>query len=404
MDGKLQSLSVYIIEDHDFQRLVAMQTINSIGVGRLGVASGGQDALEQLQANGPVDIIVCDLEMPGMDGIRFIRHVAEQKLAKSLIILSALDPNLIRTVEDMAQAQNLKVLGTLPKPVSRERIRELMELYFGDKPEQGKAIASADLQFDAKDLASAIENHEFTLFYQPKVLLNSGRLVSVEALARWQHPQQGLISPARFIPLMESTGLINKMTLSLVDDAIKQLQKWQQQGRALTIGLNLSPRMLLDTDLPDLLKDKISAHSVSTDLLNLEITESSLIENTARALETLARLKMMGFSLSIDDFGTGYSSMQQLNRVPFSELKIDRSFVHNACNDATQRAIIEANISLAHSLNMQTVAEGIETIEDWNLLKQLKCHIAQGYFVAKPMPADELEAWEKQWLVKQPIR
>lgn len=404
MEAKLQSLSVFIIEDHDFQRMVAIQTIDGIGVGKLDSTTDGRKALDHLQNNGAVDIIICDLEMPGMDGIRFIRHVAEQKLARSLIILSALEPGLIKTVEDMAQAQNLKVLGTLPKPISRERIRELMELYFGDKPEQGRALASSELQFDGLDLERAIDNGEFILYFQPKVLLNSGRLVSVEALARWLRPEQGMISPARFIPMMENTGLINKMTLHLIDHAVQQINHWQQQGRALSIGINLSPCMLHDTDLPDLLLNKMTSRSISPKLLNLEITESSLIENTARALETLARLKMMGFSLSIDDFGTGYSSMQQLNRVPFSELKIDRSFVHNASNDATQRAIIESNISLAQSLKMMTVAEGIETLEDWNLLKQLKCNIAQGYFVGKPMPADELEAWEHGWLARQPIR
>ena len=150
--------------------------------------------------------------------------------------------------------------------------------------------------------------------------------------------------------------------------------------------------------------EKVTSLGMTPELLTLEITESSLIENTALALETLARLKINGFALSIDDFGTGYSSMQQLNRVPFSELKIDRSFVHNACRDNTQKAIIESNISLAQSLKMQTVAEGIETLEDWNLLKNLNCHIAQGYFIAKPMPPAELDDWEKTWVARQPIR
>ena len=228
-------------------------------------------------------------------------------------------------------------------------------------------------------------------------------MVSVEALARWQHPTAGLISPARFIPLMESNRLITTLTLSLLHHALDQISHWQQQGRMISVGINLSPVMLTEPDLPDLLIEKTRERQITPELVTLEITESSLIENTVQALETLARLKMQGFCLSIDDFGTGYSSMQQLNRIPFSELKIDRSFVHNACNDSTQRAIIEANISLAHNLKMQTVAEGIETLEDWTLLNQLNCTMAQGYFAGKPMPADELADWERQWLARQPI-
>ena len=404
MDARFHTLKVHIVEDHHFQRLVAGQTLTSLGVGHIQSAENGHVAIEQLSHSGPADIVICDLQMPGMDGIKFIRHVAEQKLAKSLIILSALEPGLIKTVEDMAAAHELKVLGTQPKPIARDRIRELMELYYGEKTDLGKAIPSKELQFDRQILEAAIKDKQFTLYYQPKVLLKSGRMISAEALARWLHPEKGMISPARFIPLMETSGLINDMTLTLLDDAIAQLKIWQDKNRAISIGINLSPVMLSNTDLPDLLLDKVTSLNMIPELLTLEITESSLIENTALALETLARLKISGFSLSIDDFGTGYSSMQQLNRVPFSELKIDRSFVHNACHDSTQKAIIESNISLAQSLNMQTVAEGIETLEDWNLLKELNCHIAQGYFVGKPMPAGELEAWERGWLARQPIK
>ena len=403
MDGKLRDLSVLIIEDHDFQRMVAEQTVSGIGVKQLQSASDGQQALDILSTTGPVDIVICDLHMPEMDGIQFIRHVAAKKLANSLIILSAQDPGLTRTVEDMAQVLGLQVLGSLAKPLCRDRIRELMELYFGEKPEQGKAIVSRELQFDQNSLQQAIANNEFTLHFQPKVLLKSGRLVSVEALARWQHPTAGLVSPARFIPLMENHGLINDLTLNLLDHALQRIEDWQKQNRQISVAINISPLMLSDTNLPDLFLAKVKERGIAPSLLTLEITESSLIENTALALETLARLIMQGFSLSIDDFGTGYSSMQQLNRIPFSELKIDRSFVHNASNDKTQKAIIESNISLAHTLKMTTVAEGIETLADWELLNQLGCTMAQGYFIGKPMHSDQLEDWEKAWLAQQPL-
>lgn len=233
--------------------------------------------------------------------------------------------------------------------------------------------------------------------------MRSGRLVSTEALCRWIHPEAGIISPAHFIPLMESTGLINELTDRLIDQALLHLRNILDSGRAIAVAVNLSPIILTDTQLPDRLFEKTRSLNIPPELLTLEITESTLIENAAKALETLARLKMKGFSLSIDDFGTGYSSMQQLNRIPFSELKIDRSFVKSANTDLTRKAIIEANIGLAHTLKMDTVAEGVETLEEWSLLYKLNCDMAQGYLIGKPMPTDELPEWEVEWLGKQPL-
>ncbi|MGI9280340.1 MAG: GGDEF/EAL domain-containing response regulator [Endozoicomonas sp.] len=403
MNGTFGDLSILIVEDHDFQRMVAEQTVRGLGVSQLMVASDGYQALEKLEKNSNADIVICDLDMPGMDGIQFLGHLADRNLAKAIILASALEPSIIRTVEDLAVEHGLKVLGTLPKPISLERLRELMELYFGDEPDVAPRQEVQSLDFSEAELEEAIENDQFELYHQPKVMVHSGRLVATEALCRWHHPSIGLISPAHFIPLMESTGLITKLTYKLFDQAIEQIKYWQNEGRAISVAVNLSAIVLSDTSLPDQLFEKIRANGLAPELLILEITESSLIQNAAKALESLARLKMKGFSLSIDDFGTGYSSMQQLNRIPFSELKIDRSFVKGACSDKTRKAIIEANIGLAHTLKMSTVAEGVETIGEWQLLDNLNCDMAQGYFIAKPMPVSELKEWERSWVSQLPI-
>ncbi|WP_419831844.1 EAL domain-containing protein [Endozoicomonas atrinae] len=404
MDSRITSLSILILEDHPFQRMVAEQTVSGLNVGRLLTAESSEEALKFLQNRGAVDIVICDLDMPGMDGILFIRHLAEQKLSKGVIVLSAMDASLVRIVEDMALAHGLMVLGHMPKPMSRTRLRELLEFYFSEQAEnQACPVTSRELIFDEEELEKAIDDNQFVLYYQPKVLLKSGRMISVEALTRWHHPEAGVISPVHFIPMMESSGLIAPMTTKMIDLALDQIRIWREQERNIAVGINLSAAILTNTDLPDMLIGKMRDLSIPPELLNLEITESSLIQNAALSLETLARLKLHGFSLSIDDFGTGYSSMQQLNRIPFSELKIDRSFVSNACNDKTHKAIVEANISLAHKLNMQTVAEGVETLESWQLLNELNCDQAQGYFIAKPMPADEIPQWEQEWLARQPI-
>ncbi|WP_257283391.1 EAL domain-containing protein [Endozoicomonas sp. SESOKO1] len=404
MDITITSLSILILEDHPFQRMVAEQTVSGLNVGTLFTAQSSEEALTFLQNTGAVDIVICDLDMPGMDGIQLIRHLAEQKLARGVIVLSAMEAALVRIVGDMAQAHGLVVLGHIPKPMSRTRLRELLEFYCSQQAENKACpVTSRELIFDEDTLEKAIDDNQFVLYYQPKVLLKSGRMISVEALTRWHHPQVGVISPVHFIPMMESSGLIAPMTTKMIELALDQIRIWRAQERNIAVGINLSAAVLTNTNLPDMLIGKMRDLSIPPELLTLEITESSLIQNAALSLETLARLKLNGFSLSIDDFGTGYSSMQQLNRIPFSELKIDRSFVSNACNDKAHKAIVEANISLAHKLNMQTVAEGVETLESWQLLNELNCDQAQGYFIARPMPADEIPRWEQEWLARQPI-
>ena len=402
MDSRINNLSFLILEDNLFQRMVAEQTVSSFNVGSLINAQHSEEALQILAGAGSVDIVICDLDIPGIDGIRFIRCLAEQQLARAVIILSDMESALIRTVQDMARADGLQVLGHIPKPMNRSRLRELLEHFFASLDNPQPCTASERI-FTEAELEQAIKENQFVLYYQPKVLLKSGRMISVEALSRWHHPEAGLVMPIHFIPTMESSGLIAPMTDAMIDQALAQIHQWQEQGRNISVGINLSPAILSDTDLPDRLVEKTRARNIPPELLHLEITESSLIQNAALSLETLARLKLYGFALAIDDFGTGYSSMQQLNRIPFSELKIDRSFVANACHDRTHRAIVEANISLAHNLNMQTVAEGVETLEDWQLLHDLNCDQAQGFFITKALPAEELGDWEQSWLARQPI-
>ena len=402
MDSRIISLSFLILEDNLFQRMVAEQTVSSFDVGSIINAQNSEQALQMLNDTGAVDIVICDLDIPGMDGIRFIRCLAEKQLAGAVIILSDMEAALIRTVQDMAQADGLRVLGHTPKPMTRLRLRELLEYFFANL-DNHQPSATSERIFTEAELEHAVNEKQFVLYYQPKVLLKSGRMISVEALSRWHHPEVGLVMPIHFIPTMESSGLIAPMTDNMIDLALDQIQQWREQGRNISVGVNLSPAILSDTDLPDRLVHKTRARSIPPELLNLEITENSLMQNAALCLETLARLKLYGFALAIDDFGTGYSSMQQLNRIPFSELKIDRSFVANACRDQTHRAIVEANISLAHNLNMQTVAEGVETLEDWQLLHELNCDQAQGFFISKALPAEQFADWEQQWLARQPL-
>jgi predicted phage terminase large subunit-like protein len=206
----------------------------------------------------------------------------------------------------------------------------------------------------------AIRNQELVLYYQPKLELQSGRVIGAEALVRWQHPKRGLIPPSDFIPLAESTGLILPLTQWVLGDAVRQLSEWRV----------------------------LKQHDVSGSSLNLEVTESGAMTNVVSAMDVLTRLRLKGISLSIDDFGTGYSSLAKLHKLPFTELKIDRSFVQDAHRDEDSRIITQAIISLGRSLGMTVVAEGVENDDVWELLTQLGCDVAQGYMISRPITPD----------------
>jgi len=243
------------------------------------------------------------------------------------------------------------------------------------------------------ELRGALEREELVLYYQPQMTLSTGGVMAVEALIRWQHPQRGLIPPDEFIPFVQETGLIKPLTHYVLDRALRQCRAWMDQGRPMKVAVNLAMRNLLDADLPVDVADLLKLNGVSTDLLVLEITESAVISDPLRTEAVLARLAKMGVRLSVDDFGTGYSSLTYLTRLPIDEIKIDRSFVTNMNSSADKEVVVRSTIDLARNLGKQVVAEGVETAGVLQRLEELGCHLVQGYYVSRPLPAEELDAW-----------
>jgi len=217
--------------------------------------------------------------------------------------------------------------------------------------------------------------------------------VGVEALVRWNHPTDGIIGPFDFIHLVEDNNLIYELTQAVCKKVLQYVSRWQAQGINLDIAINISTEALRNLSWPDDIANQVEAAGLQPSNVTFEITESHLMEHFVVALDILSRLSLKRFKLSIDDFGTGYSSMEQLQRVPFSELKIDRAFVRGASEDTSARAILESSVSLAKKLDMKIVAEGVETEEDWNLVAELGCDEVQGFYIARPMPADQLCRW-----------
>ena len=247
------------------------------------------------------------------------------------------------------------------------------------------------------DLRRAIDHRDITLYYQPQVALATGEPTGTEALARWKHPQRGWIQPAEFIPVAERMGLMRPLTLYLLELAGRDAESMRKAGIVLPVSVNVSMRNLLDARFPELLEEVIARTGQPAEQLKLEITESAVMAEPARALESMVRLRSAGIRFSIDDFGTGYSSLTYLQRLPVSEFKIDRSFVGQMEADPGSAAIVRATIELGGSLGLDIVAEGVEDERTWQALKRMGCSQAQGYYIGRPMPVADLHAWVGDW-------
>jgi len=251
------------------------------------------------------------------------------------------------------------------------------------------------------DLRRAIERREIVLYYQPQVALATGEVIGFEALARWHQAERGWVPPSEFIPVAEHMGLIKPLTAQVVELAARQSLVWQEAGIAALIAVNVSMRNLLDPRFPEVLEGLVAASGIVPDRLKLEITESAVMAEPARVLETMNRLRAGGLRFSIDDFGTGYSSLTYLQRLPVEEIKIDRTFVGQLATDPGSAAIVRATIELGGSLGLDVVAEGVEDSTTWQMLNRLGCSTAQGYFLSRPMPAAEVAAWMRHWPERQ---
>ncbi|WP_377704831.1 putative bifunctional diguanylate cyclase/phosphodiesterase [Pseudoduganella sp. UC29_71] len=247
------------------------------------------------------------------------------------------------------------------------------------------------------ELRNAVERNEFRLFVQPKIMLGTGQAVGAEALVRRAHPERGNVFPDQFIPFAEQTGFIRVLTRWVMEQSAILCRQLAGQGIALKISVNLSTRDLMDQDLPVKFADLLARHGLGPGAFCLEITESAIMDDPVRAQNTLERLHAMGMDLSIDDFGTGYSSLAYLKRLPVDELKIDKSFVLNMENDIGDTKIVRSTIDLGHNMGLRVVAEGIESEAVWRLLARMGCDQGQGYFMSRPMPAEQLAGWLEQW-------
>ena len=242
----------------------------------------------------------------------------------------------------------------------------------------------------------ALDEHRLHMLYQPKICLTDGKLRRVEALVRWDDPQLGNIEPSRFVPLAERYGLIDQLTHWGLRTTLRQWLKWRAAGIDTHVAFNISALSLQRLDFPDLVERMCRALDVPTDRLVLELTEGAT-QPLIKLMDTLTRFRIKGIGLAIDDFGTGYSSLMQLRQLPFTEVKIDRLFIEDSTASDDSRLIVKSVIDLAHGLGLTATAEGVETVEQLQMLRELGCDVAQGYLIAQPLDPDALGEWQERF-------
>lgn len=330
-------------------------------------------------------VIVTDLAMPEMDGHQLMAWLAKAGSKAQILIVSGQDIAELREAEAVGLALGLNIAGIMQKPFRLEALRTVFQ-----------KIYDAAGVLSGQDISKALSNHEIQLAYQPQVDLKSGTVVALEALARWNHPKRGPISPDTFIPLVETSEFMSDFTRQIVIMALDDMCQLNGATNA-RVAINVSAADFGSAGMDAMVQEQCIFRNFSISRITIEVTETAAMASTGTLGNCLARLHELGAQLSVDDFGTGYSSLVKLHQLPFSELKIDKSFVLDCASNRESSILVRAMIDLAHSLRMKVVAEGVETKEAMDRLQEWGCDIAQGYFIGRPMPLKDVMPWLKQY-------
>ncbi len=328
-----------------------------------------------------------DLQLGDSDGVEQLRRLAAQGYTGAVVLMSGFDARVLASAYAVGKSLGLNIEGVLEKPLRVAELEQVLE-----------RLRSEGHPMTAELLRAAIANNELSLDFQPVVTRNPNKLKKLEALVRWNHPVSGRIPPGAFLPIAESdTATIDDLTDWVVRAAVDAYQVLAKHGVSVPLSVNISPQNLHDLTLPDRIEQCLRAGGMPARHLCLEITESAAFKAPMLTMDILSRVRLKGMQLSIDDFGTGYSSLKILRQMPFSEIKIDQSFVSDVTNSRDSRVIVKSIIDLAGNMEMACVAEGIETAETADLLEQLGVGALQGFFIAQPMLAAAIPAWLAMW-------
>jgi PAS domain S-box-containing protein len=383
-----------IIDDDPDQLELIGNHLRALGITNITTEIDGNRALFSIAQHLP-DVVVCDLDLNGMDGIVLIRLLAQQGYSGSVLLITNMDDAVIHAAENLAKAHGLKLLGSVKKTITQTSLHAMLTGL--NKSHQSVTFRESGVQIGIEELREGLQSDCIELFFQPKVSMGERRVVGVESLVRWRHPKLGVLGPASFVQVMEDHGLMDQLSTIVLRKAATQLAHWQKQGQDFKVAINISMNNLNRLDQPEVYEEIVRAAGIQPSSVVLEIAEGRLMINRKLSLEILTRLRLKGFVLSIDDFGTGFTGMESLSQLPFSEMKIDRAFITGTKQTPAARAVLESSVRLAQIFKLNLVAEGVETLHDWNLAFEHGCDEAQGYYIAKPMPAEELLVWKEKW-------
>lgn len=383
----LSKYKVLVLDDHAFQCIRLKDMLEEAGFAHVDAEQSASVALKRIKDQG-YNVVVMDVNMPLMDGAQFIDQLARQDLNPVLAIVTACSRRMANSISLMAKERGFAVIGSFVKPIVREQIDEMIRnLLRRPSAERSSTTACDDRVLDKESMVTALRDGSIRAWFQPKKSLLSGSIVGAEALVRWQHRDFGLMMPASFLKTLHDYGLDHALLMRMVEDGVDAYRTWRRQGYRVPVSINLPTSLLDQPQLPDELHAIVTQSGVPTEDVTFELLEDDMSTDAGQFYMGASRLRLRGFGLSQDDFGKGYSSMYNLISIPFTELKIDRAFVCGAADDEVLAAALASSVQLGKQLGLQVTAEGVETMEDLQFVRQLGCDCAQGYLISAAIDA-----------------
>jgi EAL domain-containing protein (putative c-di-GMP-specific phosphodiesterase class I) len=394
----VSNLRFLVVEDHEFQRRVFVQMLEGLGAAATYAVEDGRAALEVLRdPDRPIDIVITDLSMPGMDGIELIRHLSQSGVPVSVIVASALGPELLASIANVARAYKIRLLGVINKPPSAGKLVPLIEMHKRGSP----SLIHAEAAFSFDEIADGWTHNEFVPWYEPSVDLTTGRVRGMTASPRWHHPAKGVLAPDVFMPSVAARGLNDDFGWMLIQQAAADCCEWNGLGYELTVSVRLSFDSLADTELARRVRQIAAHEGLEPRQMVMSIAEKELSAVDARTLENLARLRMDGFGLAIDDFGRGDMAVEQYTQVAFTEIRINSSFVTGASRMDADRAGLAVALEVAQEMKVQALGDGITSKKEWAMLRHWGCQAGQGPFISPPMAAPSVLPWIRRWTTEK---